>query len=330
MGGDLGAEAIVAGAAYAVRANPGQYEIYLTGDESVIQTEVKRLGAQNLPLFPVHASESISMGDTPVEAIRRKNDSSMAVAVRLVSEGICQGAVSAGNTGAFVAAAMLQLGRLPGVRKATIGTFTPGKSGVGFLLDIGANPQCKPHHLLQFGIVGSIFMKVMRRIENPSVGLLNIGEEEGKGNDLVCEAYRLFRESSLNFYGNVEGRDILNGTVDVIVCDGFVGNIILKHSEAMFEVVKRKLQAKMRYNPLEWLGAFLLAPAMGKVKKEFDYQDYGGVPLLGANGVIIICHGSSSPRAIMRAISVADRMITENVNQQIEEQITVKDATSIH
>ncbi len=327
MGGDFGAEAIVAGAALAVRANPGQYEVYLTGDEGIIRAELKRLGAHNLPLFPVHAPQVIGMGESPVEAIRRKSDSSMAGAVRLVGEGICQGAVSAGNTGAFIASAMLQLGRLPGVRKATIGTFTPGKNGIGFLLDIGANPQCKPHHLLQFGIMGSLFMKVMRRIENPSIGLLNIGEEEGKGNELAIEAHHLFRESGLNFYGNVEGRDILNGAVDVVVCDGFVGNIILKHSEAMLEVFKRKVREKMRYNPLGWIGSLLLAPVLGKIRKEFDYEEYGGVPLLGANGVIIVCHGSSSPRAIMRAITVADMMITENVNKQIEEQIAVKDAT---
>jgi glycerol-3-phosphate acyltransferase PlsX len=173
-------------------------------------------------------------------------------------------------------------------------------------------------------------MKVMQRIENPSVGLLNIGEEEGKGNDLVVEAHRMFKESSLNFCGNIEGRDILSGKADVVVCDGFVGNIILKHSEAMLEVFKKKLREKMRFNPFGWLGALLLLPVMKKLKKEFDYEEYGGVPLLGANGVVIICHGSSTPRAIMRAISVADRMSSERVNQQIEEQIAVKDAAKTH
>lgn len=329
MGGDNAPGMNVEGALQAVRTMPGRYEIHLVGDERHIRSEINRLGAGNLPLIPVHASDVIGMSESPTEAVRKKPQSSMAVAIRLVREKIVEGVVSAGNTGAFFAAALLNLGKIEGVKRPTIGTFTPGKNKVGFLLDVGANPNCKPHHLLQFGIMGSIFIELMVGIKNPSVGLLSIGEEEGKGNELVVDAYRLFKESHLNFYGNVEGRDILNGTTDIVVCDGFVGNIILKHTESMIGIFRRKVREKMGYNPFAWIGAGMLIPVLKKLKKEFDYQEYGGVPLLGVNGTVIICHGSSSPRAIMRAIMEADRMITKRIDEQIQESISLKYETHV-
>lgn len=329
MGGDNAPGMNVEGAIQTIRALPGTYELYLVGDEQLIRSEINKFGGKNLPLIPVHAPEVITMAESPTEALRKKPQSSIAVTIRLVQEKVVEGAVSAGNTGAFFASALLILGKIEGIKRPSIGTFTPGKNKVGFLLDVGANPNCKPLHLFQFGIMGSIFLELMRGVKNPSIGLLSIGEEEGKGNELVIEAYKLFKESQFNFYGNIEGRDILSGTTDIVVCDGFVGNIVLKHTESMIGILKKKVLEKMGYNPFAWIGAGLMSPVLKKIKKEFDYQEYGGVPLLGVNGTVIICHGSSSPKAIMRAIMEADRMITKKINDQIQESISLKYETHV-
>lgn len=321
MGGDNAPASIVQGVVKAVKRAKEKFEVILVGDKNHIDEELKKCNFNSSVIPVIHASETIEMYESPTEALKKKVNSSIHLLTRLMKNKEVDGIISAGNTGAYSASCLLTIGKIEGVKRPTIGSFIPCEKGIGFLLDVGANPECKPVYLLQFAIMGSIFVECMLNRKNPRVGLLNIGEESSKGNELSIEVHKLLKESSLNFIGNIEGRDILKGTADVVVCDGFVGNIILKYTESFFDIFREKLKEKIGKNPRTRFGLFLLSPALKKIMKEFDYQEYGGVPLLGINGVAIICHGNSSPKAIMNAIERADLMIERKINEHIGERI---------
>ncbi|MDN5346601.1 MAG: phosphate acyltransferase [Clostridia bacterium] len=302
MGGDYAPGAMVAGAVAAARA--GLAEIILVGDAVRIEQELCRhtpLGG----LEVVHTDQFIEMHEQPALALRKKRDASIAVATRLVKEGRAAAVVSAGSTGAQMVAALLILGRSGNIQRPAIATVMPTLAGPKLLLDAGANVDCRPEHLLEFALMGSLYAERVMGINNPRVGLLNVGAEESKGNELTLNAYQLLRSTSLNFIGNVEGRDIAKGEADVFVCDGFVGNLLLKFGEGLGQAIFTWIQGKIGNSWRAKLGAALLLPALRQLKKEVDYAEYGGAPLLGVQGISIICHGSSDARAIKNAIALA-------------------------
>jgi glycerol-3-phosphate acyltransferase PlsX len=324
MGGDFAPEELVLGAIEALREYKDKnLEITLVGDQEKISHFLKKHETSNLAITVHHASEVIEMDDHPAAAVRKKKDSSTVVATRLVKEGVCNSVVLAGNTGAAAAAALLILGRINGIERPSILTPIPNLTGVTALLDSGAHVDSKPKHLLQSAIMGSIYAEYVLNIPNPRVGLLNIGEEESKGNEQVLETYPLLKElSTVNFIGNVEGRDITKGTVDVVVCDGFVGNIVLKTGEGLASAIIQLLkQAINNSGIMAKLAAWLLIPAFKNMMKRLDYAEYGGAPLLGVNGGCIICHGSSKAKAIKNAIRVAYEFNEKKVVDHIRETI---------
>ncbi len=330
MGGDFAPQQNVSGAISAARRVKGRFELVLVGDKVQIQNELSRhFRIHDLALSIHHASEKVEMGDSPAIALKQKKDSSIAVAMQLHKEGKVDAVVSAGNTGAVLASALFQLRKIKGVNRPAIGSLLPNGRSATMLIDAGTNVDCKPHQLFEFGIMGSIFMSELFGIPNPRVGLINIGTEKGKGNEQVQETYDYFEKSKLNFIGNIEGGSILSDKADVVVCDGFVGNIILKFAESFNKVystnLRRRIGKRLQYN----VGAFLLRPAFRRLKKTFDYAEYGGVPLLGVNGVVIICHGSSSPKAIRNAIFEAEKIVKERVNDKIEQELSSKEEEKI-
>lgn len=317
MGGDHGPEELIAGAILALEDT--DLEVSLVGDESAIKKCLNRLEpgesvARRLQI--VHTTEMVEMGESPVDAIRKKKNSSVMLAFDLVKKGEAQAAVSAGNSGATMAAAVRKLGRLKNVSRPGIANAFPTLNKPVVMMDVGANVDCRPKHLLEFAFMAASFARVYN-IETPRVGILTIGEETGKGNQLVKDTWPLLAESSLNFVGNVEGRDIFQGNVDVIVCDGFVGNICLKVSEGLVEAATQMLREGIMTSPVAKLGYFLARPVFKKFKKRVDYAEYGGAPLLGINGTGIICHGKSSAVAIKNAILVAQQTVNTKVNDTI-------------
>ena len=322
MGGDFAPNAIIHGGVEAARAAHGEFEVVFVGKEDKIKAILKRhFRTHELNISVVHASEQIDMHDAPAQALRKKRDSSISVATRLHKEGLVDAVVSAGNTGAVMASSLFTLGRIPGISRPGIGTFLPNLEGASLLIDSGANVDCKADHLVNFGVMGSIFVEKLLGIENPRVGLLNIGEESSKGNEASVEAYHRLEKSNINFIGNIEGRDILHGKTDVIVCDGFVGNVVLKLSESFNKVFSVSIKRNIGKKLLAKLGAYLLIPTFRQIKQMYDWEEYGGVPLLGVNGVSIICHGKSSAKAIKNAITEAAKVVRENVNEQIQTKI---------
>lgn len=305
MGGDYAPLEIVTGALAAARENP-QQEIILVGQQEAIEKCGMDL-PQNVQIYP--ASEVIAMDEHPATAVRRKKDSSIVVATRLVKEGNADAIVSAGSTGAQMAAALFGLGRIRGIERPAIATVLPTSQGGKLVLDVGANADAKPEHLVQYGVMGSIYAENILHINNPKVAVLNIGSEETKGNELVQAAYVLLKEAPCNFIGNIEGREVPHGVADVIVCDGFVGNVILKFAEGLagtlFDMIKKEIMA----TNLRKLGGALIKPGMKQIAKALDYAEYGGSPLLGVNGVSIVCHGSSKAKAIKNAIRVAGECV---------------------
>jgi glycerol-3-phosphate acyltransferase PlsX len=317
MAGDHGPEDLIAGALLA--AEQAGLEVSLVGDESLLRDYVDKLApAPEIShlIKIVHASQVIEMNEHPVDAIRKKKDASVMVAFELLKQGEVEAVVSAGNSGATMAAGVRKLGRLSGVSRPGIASVFPTLKKPVILMDIGANVDCRPQHLFQFAVMASAFSRVLD-ISNPSVGLLTIGEETGKGNTLVKEAFPLLQNSSLNFIGNVEGRDVFQGNVDVIVCDGFVGNICLKISEGLAEAAMLMLRDEILKSFTAKLGYLLARPAFKAFKKRVDYATYGGAPLLGLAGTGIICHGKSSSEAIKNAIIEASKMVKHNINQDI-------------
>lgn len=321
MAGDHGHEELIAGALLAVeQAGLG---VSLVGDESLLQKHLETLAPQKKIadlITIVHSSQVIEMNEHPVEAIRKKKDASVMVAFDLVHRGEADAAVSAGNSGATMAAAMRKLGRLSTISRPGIASVFPTLKKPVVLMDIGANVDCRPQHLFQFAIMASAFSRVID-ITNPRVGLLTIGEETGKGNSLIKETYPLLEQSSLNFIGNVEGRDVFQGNVDVIVCDGFVGNICLKVSEGLAEAAMLMLRDEILKSFSAKIGYLLARHAFKAFRKRVDYAEYGGAPLLGVDGVGIICHGKSSSQAIKNAILEAAKMVKRNINKDIVESL---------
>ncbi len=321
MGGDRSSKELVVGALDAVAK--GNVEVLLVGDSSQVKQDLDALSpAADImrKVHVVHASEIVGMDENPAQAIRRKKDASVLVAFEQVRAGEACAAVSAGNSGATMAAAIRKLGRLPGVLRPGITSVFPTLKKPAVLMDIGANVDCKPQHLLQFAIMAAAYSRITG-LENPRVGLLTIGEESGKGNNLVKETYPLLAASSLNFIGNVEGRDIYQGDVDVVVCDGFVGNICLKISEGLAEVSMKMLRHEIRSSFLRRLGGLLVYPAFKAFKKRVDYAEYGGAPLLGVDGVGIVCHGKSNSHAIKNALLQAAAMAEGNISKKIQESL---------
>ncbi|MBN1407456.1 MAG: phosphate acyltransferase PlsX [Calditrichaceae bacterium] len=327
MGGDFGPRATVEGAYLYVKETHGADHIVLVGDENQIKEQLQHIPQKLQEFFSiVHASQNIGMNESPTEAIKKKIDSSMVVGLRLHRDNEVDAFVSAGNTGAQLAASLVALKRIPGVKRPAIGSFLPCEKGLVFIIDVGANVDTKPMHLLQFALMGNIFVREVFTHKEPSVGLLSVGEEESKGNEVTRLAHQLFKEHVPNFHGNIEGRDILRGTADIIVCDGYVGNVILKMAESIMGVLMKGIKKSIGKNIMKNLGAFLVKPAFRDLKKVYDYEEYGGVPLLGVNGISIICHGSSNAKAIKNALKVAQNMNERNVNKLIGEQLKIEGA----
>lgn len=324
MGGDYAPRQNVSGAISAARRARGRFEIVLVGDRDKIQSQLSRhFRTQDLPITIHPAPEKVEMDESPAVALKQKKNTSIAVAMHLHKAGQVDAVVSAGNTGATLASALFQLRKIQNVNRPAIGSILPNGRSATFLIDAGTNVDCKPRQLYEFGVMGSIFMSNFFNIDKPRVGVLNIGSEKGKGNEQAQQTYDLFEASELNFIGNVEGNAILRNRADVIVCDGFVGNVILKFAESFNSVfssnLRRRIGKRLQYN----IGAYLLKPAFRRLKKTFDYAEYGGVPLLGVNGVVIICHGSSNPKAIRNAILEAEKVIDQKINEQIARELSL-------
>ncbi|TCS79667.1 phosphate acyltransferase PlsX [Pectinatus cerevisiiphilus] len=322
MGGDYAPEQIVAGAIDAAREFG--CEIVLVGDQEKIYRELNKYPDWNkLKISVHHATEVIEMGEHPVAAVRKKKDSSLVVAAQLAKKGECDAVISAGSTGAAVTSALFTLGRIAGIDRPTIATPIPTGHGVTLLMDSGANVDSKPRHLVQSALMGSIYSECVFGIKKPRVGLLNIGEEATKGNEQVLNTYPLLNQMhTINFKGNAEGRDITGGSFDVVVCDGFVGNIVLKFAEGLAKtLLKLMREAIMKGGLLAKVGALLLSPTLKKFAQQIDYAEYGGAPLLGVDGCYIIAHGSSNAKAIKSAIGVACEYVKQDVVSRIRENI---------
>ena len=319
MGGDHAPAVTVAGAVEAARKS--SHQIVLVGREDAISAELKKFPSVPASISIQHASEVVMMDEPPAQAVRQKRDSSLVVCSRLVSEGKADAFASAGNSGAAMAGALLNLGRIPGVIRPAIMTVFPNLYGRCAILDVGANADCKPKNLVQFAVMGKIYMQDVYGCDNPRVGLLSIGEEETKGNELVLDSHELLRKSHLNFIGNIEGSDIVKGTADVIVCDGFVGNIVLKFGEGVFSMILKLVKEELKAHPFAWAALPFLWPVFKDLSKKMDYSEIGGALLLGVNGVCIISHGKSNAKAICNTILTAARFAEVKVNKGIEQEI---------
>ena len=317
MGGDSAPGVEVEGAVLAAR----EYElgVILAGNEDLVRSELAKHDASGLPIEVVHASEVITMEDSATKALRHKRDSSIRVAARLVRDGRAQGLISAGNTGAAMVTSKVVMGVLPRVyRPALAQVFPTLERTWAVLIDVGANVDCSPEMLAQFATMGEVYSRVLCHREEPRVGLLSIGEEEQKGNEQTRQATPLLKRLPLNFIGNVEGRDLYSGIADVVVCDGFIGNVALKVSEGLVQTIKSMLRESLEATLTRKMGYMLARSAFEDFRKRVDYSEYGGAPLLGVKGVCIICHGSSNPNAIKNAIRVAKEQYEGGVNQKIE------------
>src|ERR671936_1778700 len=322
MGGDHGPTVVVEGAAAAVREFGAS--VILVGDRDAIEREITRLQAESLPLEIRHASQVVGMAESPSQALRRKRDSSLRVAAQLVRDGNASAFISAGNTGAAMAISMFVIGVLSGVDRPAIAAVLPNLKRFTVLLDVGANVDPKPWHLLQFAVMGHVYARDILGYDNPRVGLLSVGEEEGKGNELTKEAYEQLKDSSLNFVGNVEGREIYNGRCDVVVTDGFTGNVALKISESLAEMVGAMIKEELTRDLRSKVGAALSVPAFARFKKRVDYTEMGGAPLLGIDGAAIICHGASPVKAIKNAVRVAAEWASAGLNEHIKAELEVE------
>ena len=315
MGGDKAPGEVVLGAIQAAREY--SMSVYLVGREDAIRAELAKHDTSGLDLPIIHTDEVIEMDEHPASAVRKKKKASMTLALQLVRDGSALGAVSAGNSGAMMAASLFTLKRIEGVDRPALGTVFPTRNGISFVLDVGANTDCKPEYLQQFALMGSIYMERIFSIASPRVGLLANGEEETKGNELVQQTHQLLKAHAktlgINFIGNVEGRDIPAGGADVVVCDGFVGNVVLKLGEGMAETLLSILRTQMTSSLPNKLAAAVLQPGLRKVFRRLDYAEYGGVPLLGINGSAIVAHGRSNAKAIKNALRVARQTSETNV-----------------
>lgn len=321
MGGDYAPDVVVEGAVLASRKYAT--EIVLVGDQEKIQSLLKKYKYNEGKIFVYPSQEVIEMHESAATSIRRKRKSSIVVGINLVKEGHGDAFFSAGNTGAVVCGATLGLGLLPGIERPGISLITPTLKGMSLTIDVGANIDAKPIELFQYGLMADAYFRYILDKPNPKIGLLNIGEEESKGTDVVKETRELFEKSGLNFIGNVEGKDLFSGKSDIIVCDGFVGNVALKVTESVVETMQAFLKKHLlKSNLLGKLGLLFLKPSFTRFKKELDYSEYGGAPLLGVNGVVIIGHGRSNANAIKNAIRVASEEVERRFNEKILEAIS--------
>jgi glycerol-3-phosphate acyltransferase PlsX len=320
MGGDYGPQVVVDGAVQAANQLEG-VEIVIVGREDAIKRELNQHQVVGGKISVHHASEVIGMGESPVQAIRKKKDSSLAVCVDLLKRNEVAAIVSAGNTGAVVAASTLNLGLLPGIKRPGIAIALPTLHGISVAIDVGANIAPTPEHLLQYAIMVENYARFLLKKKRPSVALLNIGEEESKGTEVIQEAYRMLRDSGINFIGNVEGRDFFTGKCDCIVCDGFVGNVVLKMTESILDMMITLIKREMQKNFLAQIGALMCRSAFDSIRQETNYEEAGGALLLGVDGVVIISHGISSAKAIKNAVRVGRDAVVEKVNEHITEGI---------
>ena len=321
MGGDLGPSVVVPGAIEAARQTGAK--ILLVGNEATLDGELNRLSPSGVDLEIVHAPEVAGMDEKPSDILRRKKNASIQVACRLVRDGAAQGVVSAGHSGASVACGMFIMGRIPGVERPALASLLPTEKEPVVLLDVGATVDCKPYNIFQFGLMGDAFARDILNKESPRVGRLSIGEEDGKGNSQVKEAYELFKMAqNLNFSGNIEGRDLFTGEMDVAVCDGFVGNVALKLSEGLGLSLSRVLKRELLNSGfLPKLGSLLAKSAFRRFAKVVDYAEYGGAPLLGLQNISIVCHGRSNAKAICNATRMATLFVEKETNKRLMETI---------
>lgn len=318
MGSDKGPAVIIEGAIQSLDTISD--DLILIGNEVVIKDilDSKNLDSQILKRIEIiHAEHEVTMDDSPVMSIKRKPDSSIIKGISLVKSRYAEAFISTGNTGAVMVAAFKFLGMIEGVERPGIVTILPNNDKGTVVIDSGANTDCKPKHLAHFGLLGSIFYKNILEVDNPRVGLLSVGSEKSKGNELIKATFPLLEELKLNFIGNVEGKDVFKGTVDVVVCDGFIGNIVLKVSEQIAVTISKELKKHIYSSLRTKIGGFLVKPAFDKLKKSFSYDEYGGAPLLGVSGCCIICHGSSNSKAIKNAVILSSKYIKKNINDKI-------------
>lgn len=318
MGGDNAPAEIIRGALLALAEHP-TLAITLVGREEVIREHLGRVTSPRLDV--VDAREVVDMTDTALAPLRRKRNSSIRICANLVAEGKADAIVSAGHTGAAMTSAYKVLGMIEGVDRPALAAVLPSSNGFTVLLDVGANVDSKAAHLREFAVMGHFYSQMLFGIAEPRVGLLSIGEEEGKGNELTKESFRVMKETGLNFIGNAEGRDVFNGNADVVVCDGFIGNVVLKASESLGEMVSRMLKTEVTRTARRKVGALILKGAFEDIKKRMDYSEYGGAPLLGVNGGCIVCHGRSNAKAIKNAIRVAHDFASNRIDVKIREKI---------
>lgn len=321
MGGDYAPANTVKGAVEALRTYPQIQTLYLVGQPEPLEQELEKLGATDARLQIFAATEVVEMSEHPVESIRRKKDSSISRAVDLVKKGEADAVVSAGHTGAAVAASTIKLRTLKGVDRPGIASYLPTESNVCVLMDAGANVDARPQHMLQYAIMASVYSKHVIGYENPAIGLMSIGGEEAKGSEFTKEIFKLLKKSGLNFRGNIEGHDLFENPVEVVLCDGFTGNVVLKTAEATAHAVFSWLKHELKKTPIRLAGAYLAKQAFLSIRDRTNYESYGGSPLLGVNGICIIAHGASSPLAIRNAIRVAAESVEQKVNPLIVEAI---------
>lgn len=314
MGGDLGYQEMVKGA---VMAGGNDLEVILVGDETLLKVEISKHNDIN-HISIVHASQLIEMDEEPANAYKEKRDASITVATRLVKDGLADAVISAGSTGAQMTAGIFVLGRIKKIKRPAIATYYPTANGIKILLDAGATPDCDKENLLQFAQMASIFGKSFLKMNNPTVGLLNIGSEDKKGSILYKETFKLLKEDDkLNFHGNVEGRDVPKGKVDIVVCDGFVGNIVLKLMEGLSSVLINQIKENLMKKTIYKIGALLSKGAFKEIKAQLDYTEYGGAPLLGLKGISMISHGSSDAKTMMNAIFAAKKAVDSKFNEEM-------------
>ena len=321
MGGDHAPQEVVKGALLAAAEYP--VEVLLVGQEEVVHKELDASAAatpKNIEV--VDAREVVEMDDTAIAPIRRKRNSSIRICANLVAEGRADAFVSAGNTGATWTSARVVMGMIEGVSRPALAAIIPNSKGHTLLLDVGANVDAKPNHLREFAVMGHFYAQMVFGIDSPRVGLLSIGEEEGKGNELTKEVFRVLKETGLNFIGNAEGRDVYNGNADVVVCDGFIGNVVLKASEALGEMITRTIREELMRNWRRKLGGLLAKSAFDELKARMDYSEYGGAPLLGVKGGCIVCHGRSNAKAIKNAVRVARVFAMNRIDEKIQERVS--------
>lgn len=326
MGGDFAPVNEVIGTIECLRQCGNRFHVVLVGDEQQIHAELQKHNTAGLDFSVVHAPEIIDMHDSPVVAIKTKPNSSLVKGMTLHKDRSVDAFVSAGNTGAVTAASTLILGRIPGVSRPTVAAIFPSESGPTLIVDAGAVSDCRPQFLFEFGVMGSIYSRYMFKKTSPRVGLLNIGEEESKGNELAKESFKYIseRKAAFNFIGNIEGRDILKGNVDVVVCDGFVGNILLKFAESIPGYLKFQFKKFATKSLVNTLMIGVLRGSLREIFRDMDYTEFGGIPLLGVNGVSIIGHGSSPSKAIKNMLFRAEEMVQFRINQHIQENLREK------